>query len=93
MQTSLDSTSICYNIIQVHYLDDKKKSSNTVLQKQRSWSTALTRFQKVCISFKMENTAYFSFHNQMINTVPRKNHTQPQMLQKFKHHIHTLSLE
>lgn len=29
----------------------------------------------------------------MINTVPRKNHAEPQMLQKFKHHIHTLSLQ
>lgn len=29
----------------------------------------------------------------MINTVPRKNHTQPQMLYKFKHHIQTLSLQ
>lgn len=53
----------------------------------------MTRFQKVCISFKMANTAYFSFHNQMINTVPRKKHTQPQMLHKFKHHIHTLPLQ
>lgn len=29
----------------------------------------------------------------MINTVRRKNHTQPQMLHKFKHHIQTLSLQ
>lgn len=28
-----------------------------------------------------------------MNIVPRKNYAQPQMLHKFKHHIHTLSLQ
>lgn len=75
MQISLDSTSIYYSNIQVHYLDDKNFQ---ILYFRNIGAGIQLRLdsKKYILLSKQQKLLIFSFWNQMVNSVPRKDHAQ-----------------
>lgn len=92
MQISLDSTSIYYSNIQVHYSDDKNFQ---ILYFRNIGAGIQLRLdsKKYILLSKQQKLLIFSFWNQMVNSVSRKDHAQQYIFLKFRHHIHTLSLK